>query len=112
MSKFAVKRTCDECPWRKDVPTGRFPPERYRALAHSCEQGFSRPVFACHKTEGREKACAGFLLVEGFNNFIVRMAASAGRFDPNEITAAAPLYRSFRAMARANGYRMPPKRRW
>jgi hypothetical protein len=107
MSDFAVKRTCDECPWRKDVPVGRFPPARYRALEDTCQSGgFGAPIFACHKTkDGHEKACAGYLLVEGMNNNVVRLAAISGRFDPNEITAAAELYSSFNAMARANGYR-------
>lgn len=75
---FALVIQCDECPWRRDVPTGRFPPERYRALARTCQQGLPfRPIFACHKTpEGKEQACVGFLLLNGRNNLAVRMAAS------------------------------------
>lgn len=62
-------------------------------------------MFACHKTEeGREKACAGFLLVEGHNNFSVRYAVIRGAIDMDEIKATGPLYDSFAAMARANGY--------
>lgn len=105
MSAFAVTTTCDECPWRRDVAVGRFPPERYKALENTCKQIFGGPIFACHKThEGNERACAGFLLVEGWENISVRLAASAKRFDMSEITAAAPLYGSFAEMAVANGY--------
>ena len=95
--------TCDECPWRKDVPVGRFPPSRYRALRRTVEQGFG-PVFACHKTpEGRDSACVGYLLRDGMNNFRVRLAVIRGEVKPARLRAAGPLYENFEEMARANG---------
>lgn len=101
---FHMTRTCSQCPWRRDVPTGRFPPERYRALRKTCQQGFNR-VFACHKSpEGGEFACAGYLMVAGDNNFRIRIARSKRLYDPDELVATGPLYKSFAEMARANGY--------
>lgn len=103
---FALKVQCDECPWRSDVPTGKFPPERYAALADTCRQGWPpQAIFACHKTpEGREQACVGYLLRNGLNNIAVRIAASQARFDPKALEARGPLYESFREMAIANGF--------
>ena len=105
LKPFAMSRPCPECPWRTDVPVGRFPPERYATLKSTCEQGLDNAVFACHKSNlGEERACAGFLLVEGQNNLRVRLAMIGGRLRPSDISAAgAPLYASFEAMAEANG---------
>ncbi len=102
---FRRKETCEECPWRKDVPVGRFPEERFISLQKTTQQGFDKPVFACHKTsEGKgTQACVGFLLVAGHNNFACRLAAAAGKFDPAELKATSPLYESYEAMAQANG---------
>lgn len=104
--KWAATRTCQECPWIKSSPVGKFPPERYKALEETCKQGFGHKVFACHMSpEGEEYACAGFILAEGSNNFEVRMAAGFRQlFDPNEIKATGELYSSFAEMAAANGY--------
>jgi len=100
---FKQTRTCDECPWRKDVPPGRFPKERFIALRVSVKQGFF-PLFACHKSpEEAPCACAGYLMVEGENNFFVRLAVIEGRFDPKKLEVTAPLYESYREMALANG---------
>ena len=101
---FPMMRTCQECPWRRDVEVGRFPPERYRVLRKTCQQGFNR-IFACHKSpEGDEFACAGYLMVEGDNNFRVRIALSRRLYNPDDLVATGPLYESFAEMARANGY--------
>lgn len=101
-------RCCDECPWRRDQPAGRFPPARYKALRGSCEQGLA-PMFACHKSpEAEPFACAGYVLVEGGQgsprNFNLRMALARGRCDPRAITTdPASLWPSFEAMAAFNG---------
>jgi hypothetical protein len=101
---YALTKTCAECPWRRDVAVGRFPPERYRALRKTCQQGFNK-FFACHKSpEGDEFACVGYLMVDGENNFRVRMALIKKLYDPETLEAAGPLYGSFAEMARANGY--------
>ncbi len=104
--KIYMTRTCAECPWRRDVAPGRFPPERYEALLSTCKPGgMPKAMFACHKSsEGQEKACAGMLLVEGPNLNSVRLAVALGKIDPHEVTAAGPLYENFREMAKANGY--------
>lgn len=100
---FKLTRQCSECPWRKDVPVGRFPPERYVALKNTVEQGLNN-LFACHKTsDGEPSACVGFLLVDGPNNWTARLAAITGEFDPRKLEAAGPLYDSFQEMALANG---------
>jgi Family of unknown function (DUF6283) len=102
---FRRKETCEECPWRKDVPVGRFPEERFISLRKTAEQGFNKPIFACHKTsEGKgTQACVGYLLVAGHNNFAVRLASATGRFDHTQLKATGPLYESYEEMARANG---------
>ena len=65
---------CAECPWRRDVPTGKFPPERYVALATTAYD-MAGAVFACHMSkDGREFACAGFILQSSAHHFACRMA--------------------------------------
>ena len=106
---FAMQRTCQECPWLRDVPPGKFPPERYQAMEASCRPGGLPSVFGCHKTpEGKEQACAGFLIVHGHDNNRVRIAERHGWVDLDSIQATGPLYASFDEMARANGYDPPP----
>lgn len=101
---YQLRQTCNECPWRKDVEPGRFPPERFYTLARTARQGWGNPIFACHKTiEGKDQACVGFLLVEGWNNFSVRWALAQRWFDPRDLKAAAPLYESYAEMAKVNG---------
>lgn len=80
-----VKRPCDECPWRVDAEPGRFAPERWTALASSSadERGFGPDftgvLFACHKTpDGLERACAGWLAVEGAQHPRVRLDVLTG----------------------------------
>lgn len=100
---FRRTETCAECPWRRDVAVGRFPPERYVSLRETCTQGFNN-LFACHKTaEGHETVCVGYLLVDGLNNFRVRLAVIRGQYDPKTLKASGPLYDSFQEMAMANG---------
>jgi hypothetical protein len=103
---FALKIQCDECPWRTDVKPGQFPPERYKALTSSCQQGWPpRPIFSCHKTPGgKEQACVGYLLRSGQNNIAIRLAQARGDIVLEELQARGPLYDHFRAMCIANGY--------
>jgi hypothetical protein len=103
--KFCGTTTCDECPWRKDVPPGRFPPERFERLRGTSEGAdWFKPIFACHKSpEGQEFACVGYLMVCGWGNLSVRMAASSGQFNPRTLVASAPLYETYEEMAIANG---------
>ncbi|GBF17407.1 hypothetical protein Br6_04813 [Rhodococcus sp. Br-6] len=102
------RRPCAECPWRRDVPAGKFTSERYDALAATsggpgCEAPVSAPMFACHKTaEGAEQACAGWLAVAGGDHLGVRVAVIQGRLDPAVLEpgeAWPPLFGSFDEMA-------------
>lgn len=89
---------CAECPWRTDVPTGKFPPERYVALA-ATSYDLAGTVFACHMSkEGGEFACAGFLLQSSVHNMVCRMARQT--FD---VRSSHQLFRTYREMAIANG---------
>lgn len=108
---FRLKTTCAECPWRRDVPTGRFPPERFERLRTTCEQAFG-PYFSCHKSTNDAPAiCVGYLLVDGQNNFRVRLAQVRREFDPRGLRAEGPLYASYEEMAEANGTPWPRRRR-
>jgi hypothetical protein len=100
---YAMTSICSACPWRKDVPVGVFPPERFIALAATVKQDFG-PVFACHKTtEGQDSACVGYLLTEGTENFNVRIASIRGALDMKKLKSEYPLYATFKEMALANG---------
>ena len=93
------RKPCDECPWRRDVPVGKFPPERFVQLAGT-NYDMSAVQFACHKShEDREFACAGFLLSGAANNLGVRLARS----DLRKIESPYPMFDTFREMAVANG---------
>lgn len=105
MSAFPhAKKPCDECPWRRDVAPGRFPPERFVALAETAYD-LSRRMFACHKSpDGCEFACAGFLRKSAAHNLSVRMAARGGLIDLSEIgDGGFPLFSDYVEMAVANG---------
>lgn len=100
------RKPCNECPWRTDVPTGRFKPERYRRLARSAED-LSGVLFACHKTaEGKEVACAGFLLRGATHNMAVRLARVGGDLKDGDVSdGGLPLFNNYTEMAVANGVR-------
>jgi hypothetical protein len=101
--KDYARKPCDECPWRTDVAPGRFPPERFRVLAKTAYD-VSWTMFGCHKSpEGREFACAGFILVGATHNLGFRFALRDGRIDPEKVSSPFPLFASYRAMAIANG---------
>lgn len=90
---------CAECPWRRDVPVGKFPPERYEALA-STAYDLAGTVFACHMSPDKaEFACAGFILQSSAHNLAVRMS----RQTFEDVRSTAPLFDTFREMAVANG---------
>lgn len=81
------KAPCSNCPFRKDVPPGEFPSDRYEALLASVGTDDEMrmpgdPLFACHKSsEGKEIACAGWLHVCGWQHLTVRLALAAGKLD-------------------------------
>lgn len=103
MTNLYCKKPCPECPWRTDVPTGHFPPERFAVLAHTAYD-ISTVMFGCHQSpEGAEFACAGFMLKGAIHNLGVRFAIRDGRIDPRQISSPYPLFDSYREMAIANG---------
>jgi hypothetical protein len=99
-------KPCNDCPWRTDVPTGNFPPERFVALAHT-SYDMSLEQFACHKSpDGGEFGCAGFLLAGSAHNLGTRFGCRSGTVNLGIVSSAHDLYPNFRAMAVANG--VPP----
>lgn len=98
MMKHAVK-PCAECPWRTDVPVGKFPAERFEALA-STSYDLAGTVFACHMSKaGGEFACAGFILQSSTHNMACRLA----RMPFDDVSSPYPLFDTYRGMAIANG---------
>lgn len=83
---------CAECPWRTDTPPGKFPIERYEALAgtsgsRGAEAPLGAPMFACHKSgEGKERACAGWLASVGYEHLGVRLAVVTGALPAEALT--------------------------
>jgi hypothetical protein len=97
------KQVCETCPWRLDAEVGRFPAQAYRESAPTAHDA-SFSTFACHES-GKEhlQTCAGFILANSFDNIGVRIAECRGDLDRRQIKRTVPLYRSYRAMAEANG---------
>jgi hypothetical protein len=95
---------CAQCPWRCDR-RGQFPPEAFRLSAPTAYDA-AMSTFACHMSPASApQTCAGFLLSPGaLHNLVVRMRLADGRLDFGRIKRAGlRLYRSYRAMAIANG---------
>lgn len=103
MSLRAHKKPCADCPWRTDVETGHFPPERFAALAGTAYD-MSNRLFQCHDTTDENPVvCAGFLERGADHNLSIRMAYIAGKLERADRSGGHPLYDSFREMAVANG---------
>lgn len=108
MSGWQVNKQCKDCPWRKDVPVGKFSHARFKALRGSVEQGFS-PMFACHASqESDKKACVGYVINQvyatenGPENFHLRMALARQKIDPERMMLTGPQYLSYDEMVEAN----------
>lgn len=102
-------KPCGDCPWSRDTPPGKFPAERYEALASTSgepgnEAPIGAPMFACHNSaEGKEIACAGWLAVEGKDHLGVRLAVVMGRLSGSVLEPAPgwpALFSSYAEMAR------------
>ena len=97
------KEPCAECPWRKDVPVGKFRPERFRALAPTAYD-MHRMIFACHMSKDEKPfACAGFLLQAAAHNLTVRMVIARDAYGNDVAAGGYPLFATYREMAIANG---------
>jgi hypothetical protein len=105
----ARKRPCAECPWRRDTLPGQFDRERYVALRHTtgepgAEAPIGSPMFACHKSaEGKEIACAGWLVAVGYDlSLTVRLLTAMRHLPVIEPDESWPeLYASYREMEEA-----------
>jgi hypothetical protein len=97
-------KPCEQCPWRKDVPTGVFPPEAFRTSAPT-SYDMSDSTFACHMSgQSNPRTCAGFLMRHATHNLSVRLSGMMGRINMDEVTDGGfPLYPTYREMAIANG---------
>lgn len=97
------RKPCETCPWRKDA-VGEFPAEAFRITAHTAYDA-SFEMFSCHSSGSVKPAvCAGFILNGSLHNIGMRLAMSANKIDPCQVTdGGAELFDSYRAMAIANG---------
>ncbi|MGI5292809.1 DUF6283 family protein [Nonomuraea polychroma] len=91
---------CRRCPWRKDAPTGAFPPEVFQ---HSATTSYDLAVstFACHASSPGEPplTCAGFLLRGAAHNLSIRLSSR----DYSDVRTTIELYSDYVDMAVANG---------
>ncbi|MFI5865837.1 DUF6283 family protein [Streptomyces sp. NPDC051546] len=114
------KAPCNECPWRKDAPLGRFSLTRFEEMRSTSTQPDvhdhaamvraavgEQELFGCHKGDpatGADLACAGWLAVEGQQNLAVRMDIVFGRL-PGDVLSPRDgwpeLYESYDAMVEA-----------
>jgi hypothetical protein len=102
---------CNECPWKRDAEPGRFPPERYEALAVTSGDGvpIDAPMFGCHQGEpgtDADLACAGWLAACGREHPAVRLAVALGRLPIEALEPGGDwpgLYGSYAELAEANG---------
>lgn len=101
------RRPCKTCPWRVDSEGGSAIPgfdiQKARELESTVGEGDAfRPIMACHRSrDGGDHVCIGYVVVEGYSNLAVRMAAITGRLPLGEIVDACEdleLHQSFDEM--------------
>lgn len=104
----ARKRPCAECPWSRLTAPGQFPAERYEALRNTTGEidgptlPLGSPMFACHKSsEGKEIACAGWLVALGAaTNLTARVNIAQGSMEmPVPDESWPPLFDTYDEMA-------------
>lgn len=93
----AVKRRpCRSCPWRRSTPPGGFPGGVLdsASLRRMASGEFGQSAMQCHSTPDGERAevCVGFAMVVGFDCVGLRIAAMAGRYDPDRVEADETLH--------------------
>lgn len=116
---IAVRKPCNNCPWRRDAEPGYWDPDHFRDIWSNCQDdGLS--VMLCHKATALPEAergdlvCQGWARVMGYEAIGVRIAVLSGRLDPAEVcnrgTVDGPeLYDSFEEMLEANGIEIPDR---
>lgn len=93
---YSMTKPCDNCPFRSD---------KFFPLARGRVMGIVRaPSFPCHKTtgedgeiSGKEKACAGLLILlekENLPNQMMRISERLGFYDRTKLDMNAPVYKS------------------
>jgi hypothetical protein len=95
---------CAQCPWRLDQQ-GTFPAEAFR-LSAPVAYDAAMSTFGCHMSPtSAPQTCAGFLLSPGaIHNLLVRLRLADGQLDLDKVKRAGKqLFKSYRAMAIANG---------
>jgi hypothetical protein len=91
-------RPCAACPYRQDAPSGLWAASEYDKLPPYDGQTWEQPqgLFMCHS--GPDKICAGWAGCHDMeNNLAVRLAASRGEIELNEVTgyvSPVPLFAS------------------
>ena len=82
---------CRTCPWRVDQHADEIPGfslELAERLDRTTDDQFGAPIFACHQSrEGKDVACAGWLVRYGWDNLFVRLMLSQGRISPEQLDA-------------------------
>ncbi|AEM88884.1 DUF6283 family protein [Streptomyces violaceusniger] len=114
--RYRLNGPCGDCPWRTDVEPGQFEAYRFDSLKTTSTQPevtsaadvLGQPMFACHQTqEGREQACAGWLVVAAAQgNLRIRLALATGDLPPEAVEPGPgwpPLFESYDAMADRQG---------
>lgn len=116
-----LRKPCDNCPWRIDAPRGHWADDHFESIAVNCRDD-GQHVMLCHKAVNmpggaanpEAPICQGWVRVIGFDAVGVRIAALRGRVTSNEVNDVSPprLFKSFEAMLRANGIKVPKRNRW
>lgn len=103
---------CQECPWVRSTPPGKFPASRYAELRGTTgtpgnEAPIGSALFACHLTqEGKELPCAGWLAAVGYYSLPVRILAAEGEIPGTSLRPAddwPDLFDSYAEMEAAQG---------
>jgi Family of unknown function (DUF6283) len=96
------REPCGGCPWRVDQ-IGAFPAEAFRHSANTAED-MAQHAFSCHESGAEKPAtCAGFLLRGALHNMLARLRWGRGDWAEGLSDGGHELFRSYRAMAEANG---------
>lgn len=84
---------CGSCPYRRDVPSGVWAAHEYEKLkGYDAETPYQPPgIFQCHQSSGPDsdqaRLCAGWVGCHGNGLLALRLAASFGAMDPEELIA-------------------------
>ena len=114
-----IRRPCNSCPWRKDVPIAYWHPNHFTSIYTQCQDD-GMHVMLCHganrlpEGERSKLICQGWVRVVGFDSVGVRIACINGNVTLAEVndTEGPELFDSFESMMEANGVEIPKRNRW